>query len=124
MAGEMIMTDYQVDQDVVVFVGWQAQAYPGKITKVGRELVTINAPGYGEGQFRMDTRRSNNKQFGSGTYFRTPEEHAEAQIRSLLIAELRKAGIELRMGHGMDRKLTTGQMEAILAIARGAHDGQ
>lgn len=60
--------------------------------------------------------------FGHHNWVRTPEQHADDMARASLLDHLRVAGV--RLDGGPDRKLTTRQLGAILAIVRPDEDDE
>jgi hypothetical protein len=72
-------------------IGQPDGGWPGKVVKVGRTLVTI-AYGYGQGQFRLDTRKLNDN-YGHRS-FMTPEEVAQTRRQTVAWETLNKAGFQ------------------------------
>ena len=82
----------------------------GTVVKVGRKLITVDAPHYwGEMQFRIDTgQRNDNYQHQS---IQTPDEYADGVLAREIVTRLRAHGIELR-----GSRLGTDSLLGILAI--------
>jgi hypothetical protein len=110
------MSDYKVGDEVVVYanVRRDGSGEPGEIVKIGRTLVHIRYRGWVQA-FRMDTKRSNEKQYGHGTYFRTLEEDALVGRRAEARQFLRQHGIEL----SAHAEFTLEQVEALAEAVKG-----
>jgi hypothetical protein len=113
------MSDYKVGDPVVVYANTRpdGSGQPGEIVKVGRTLLHIRYGGY-EQAFRMDTKHSNEVQYGHGTYFRTPEEDALVKRRADAGDFLRKRGIEL----SNRATFSLEQIEALAEVVRNWED--
>jgi hypothetical protein len=111
-------------QEVRVFtatgINRRANETPGKITKVGRKLVTIE---YGDpgsrrkttDQFRIETGRVNDN-YGR-EYFLTLEQAEEKARRKAALAVLEEHEIEAGRGRRGGR-LTTEQIEQLAAVVK------
>lgn len=103
------MTEYYVGQKVLI-VGINDRGKPpfeSEVLKVGRKLVTVKAPWYGDAQFRMESNQIND-QYGH-YWLMTPESYAETIRRDQLLAAIRRADI-------YGRPYTNDQLERVLAI--------
>lgn len=113
----MASTELKVGQEVRVFdrngrrMGQPDGGWPGKVTKIGRSLVTIEYLGISD-TFRMDTHVINDH-YGH-RYFKTLGEVAEDDRRRRALATLKEHQIELGFGHS----LTLEQIEALAKVAR------
>lgn len=118
------MSEYTEGQPVMVYTNGAKHApYAGEILKVGRVLLTI---GYNknhakgtwihEQKFRMETGRTNEEQYGHGTYFKTMEEFEVDNREANAWAILREHGVEAKLGRN---RLTVEQLEAMAAIVAG-----
>jgi hypothetical protein len=110
------MTDLKVGDEVRVFNGARSTpetGWPGEVTRTGRMLIDIRYCGRTQ-QFRMDTRRSNEKQYGYGIWFETVNEAQDAARRRKALAELKEFGISV----SRDADFTAEQIEALVNTAR------
>lgn len=115
------MANWKVGDPLVLGgVNTRGRTYDGTITKVGRSLVTIDAPhsgmtGY---QFRIDTGRWNNQSFGHQWWIKTPQEHAEIARRAEVVETLSRV-------HRIDvyrASLPLSTLEAILRAVQGVDE--
>lgn len=81
------------------------------VSKVGRTLVTVGV-GHQAMQYRMETGYVNDG-FGH-SWIKTAKQRTDDERQRDLVAELKSAGIELRLGHRMPLEL----MEDIAAVVR------
>lgn len=113
----MASAELKVGQEVRVFdqngrrVGQPDGGWSGKVTEIGRSLVTVEYRGNSDA-FRMDTHVINDR-YGH-KFFKTLEEVAEDERRGRALATLKDHRIELGFGHS----LTLEQIEALAELAR------
>lgn len=86
----------------------------GTVTKVGRKLVTVQneTAKWDEKVYRLDTGRQNDR-YDHG-YFQTIEAFEEGKRRGELLAALREAGLEPRLGAGS--QFSTATLARILEV--------
>lgn len=110
------MTDWKVGDPFVLREVHGGRSYPGNIKKVGRSLVTIDAPGSGMTgeKFYQETGLWNNRDRSFYWRIMTPQEVVDADRLKEIRAILRKHCVEIEWSSLSLRKL-----EAILAIVTG-----
>lgn len=115
----MAGSEIKVGDEVRVFdvngrrMGMPEGGWPGTVLKVGRSLVTIQAPRCG-GVFRLDTRRSNDS-WAHGS-FMTVEEAAESVRYEKASETLRELGIQIIAKCEGD--FTAADLEALVKLVR------
>ena len=110
---------YTVGQEVRIFEGMRqrrdeiAEGRPGKVTHVGRKLVTVLPDGSPfDAKYRMGTGRKND---GYGHEFiLTLDEVEERNQRIMINARLIGLGVNFRLG--FEEKYSTDQLAAVIKV--------
>lgn len=110
---------YELNQRVWIYRNYRDQgAEPdeGRVVKLGRTLVTVvsGRTGQRNEQFRMDTGKLNDKQYGTGTWIATDEERQASIRRATALNALRSAGVDLRPR--ASRNIPTAKLEQIVEV--------
>lgn len=104
----------EVGQDLVIYENGKHRL-TAPIVKIGPKLVHIERYGGRTEAYRRDTQKLNGGQY-SGDYFRTLEQAAEDERRTLAVVALREAGLELRLSKA--NQFNADQIEQIAALVR------
>jgi len=91
-----------------------ANPIEGKVTKIGRTLVTVERFGQAD-QFRIADGIWNNRQFGHNRRLRTDEEKAATERHVAVNEALVEAGVQFKFGAPA---YSIEQLEAVLAVLK------